>query len=370
MLWNLPGPTGFLSTVAADLNRAGVCVIVLPESAPEGIEHAVSGAPSADPCILDTANAPTTGGPARLCAWVAAALAAPFAAGEEPDVASLLADNRVGIRRVVADIGTTSAPSWGALCNDWAEAASRLRRSSHLLLLSQSDPPPISAVIPVRWWWGHVRRLDAEIVATAHAGARSRDPLFVAMAAELGGSDLELVEHIAQHWNGDPFALGDVLPPGDPDGPPAGDLGRAHFDKPDLPKQLRREQVEAWDGRIRARLRACSNVVAEANNRVRTAQLRVVFPSVELHRQRLARAATGWESRIGLGPDEDLDATEIGRLSYLLSCADLPPARAKPLRDAARWLAHVRNKLAHREILDAATLLKGERLLGLLDEDN
>lgn len=369
MLWELPGPRSFLRQIETDLGRSGVCVVACPRpGAPEGLTEALEHASieqKLDPLVVD---APSLRGSA-LRTWLAAELAAPFPPGTEPTVQALLRDQRVGDRRIVIDARQNESAAFADLCAEWVEATSRQEGRLGLVVLTAGAMPSLHSAVGQRWWWGQMRRLDSEVAALRFTDSQGDDPLFVSTVAELAGSNLDLAERLAANWNGEIQFLHRLLPADNPHGADSGDLGPASHAPagPHLQTWINGE-VEVWDGRVRACLDSCSNVRGESEIRLRSAQIRSLFPGIENDRQRLIRKCRSWSSSLELKQNEDFESIEIGRLAYLLESASGLPSSANHAKRAARALANIRNDLAHRRLADRRTLKERNRLFDLLDE--
>lgn len=222
-----------------------------------------------------------------------------------------------------------------------------------------------------KWWWGSVSRLDTIVHAGRALGDRS-DPLAVSQITEVCGFDLDLVEILAQEWDGGHASLVELVET-------RSDSRTTHPEwttlqprstvlacPPRFHKDWELGLVNAWEryDPFVSPLALPAEIQSESlHTRLWRGQLRELMPMVDAERVRLEAWARAGE----LSTPHVSFPIEIGQLVKLLYEDPALFKRATPTRrSAAKWLRETRNRLAHRDIIDPAEVARG---LSLLDED-
>lgn len=360
---SLPGPVRFIERVGADIDSGQSAVVVFPESAIQsGLADQIldeigncTGAQLVDPTRqgLATAIVESSG------------YAHEWRPGHDPLYDLVNWPHLEGM--------TCTIRSWhhdlrNAL-GRWESLQHAAGRDPHLrfrLLVGASDSVIAKAGLSevesvlhlsLHWWWGIIDRIDTELYL-------QREPRFVYLPTlthsqrlELVAWDLEtsaLVPQTAEEFRH--FTLEDWPEP-DPiwrksrlgeelERRPR--IDRRHRTSPqaDLRQLWNAGVLELWDGRLRPRLHRESST-REVHRLIWQAQVRVLFPYLEEHRQELEVEhfrRTNREVASAVGDD---DLIELGTMFHLWINGKVRLDKAVSRRlEAAR---KVRNNLAHGE---------------------
>lgn len=239
---------------------------------------------------------------------------------------------------------------------------------SHLPHFAGGERSDVS--VATVWWWNRVARWDVAAHAsglhrTERVGNRVLADVRIETIVEVARWDLDLAEHLAEHWDSDPATLGSCLTSVD-DGSsfdyrvarPCAWPGEAFIADWDL---LR---VDAWHDTHSVSAHVFARTPERIAGLVWAAQARILLPWIEERRailQGKVIAALGQRrfrenvrTLFANNPLDNFDVVEVGPLRTLV---DARIGSSDPrLRSAARRLHESRNRLAHLDPLGHAEL--------------
>ncbi len=255
-----------------------------------------------------------------------------------------------------------------------AKEVSTRNRTVFLTIVAPEDTdslPPKDLNLRHRWWWGVLGRLDtmAYVDATVDRSDEDRDVI-----VEVARFDLDLADHLSRTWDGTILELREQLAAYVRTG---GDRVRTgfHLTRHDRrPERPPAELLEAWSvGAVEwwqgLEQHVCCETASDELALPRcvwVAQVRVLFPRIELERRRIGQWVAAHASRVGPAwTGRDFESLEIGPLASLIreSPALRTPTSRRKLVD---WLAGARNRLAHGKTIEAVDVRRG---LGLIARD-
>lgn len=385
-IWTLPGPARFVHRTVEALGDGRAPTLVLPNaSEPAGLAGALREQATLAGLMwrhLDAAAVLDAGEPP------AAAFGRQIGT-EPPEPGQRVRTDRLAcdpaLRGVAALIDLRELPDrvntdgwWRllvALTAAWRDVDVAERGT--VCTLARADQLPegpggdIDVLLPVRWWWGVIDRLDTRLYATSCLGDDEPDPVRVATVAEVAQFDLQLVTHLMDQWD---LTL-DTLPK----------LLSEYRDRVDLPSRsvprtrCPREQpvgdaVAVWACGLQQRWGTHTQPTDHAANahavdsdelrgRAWAGQVSLLLPEIERARWQLVRwiqtQPDAVQSRL---PVDDLPGIEVTPLKELIE-GDSILRQDRQRLDLARWLSQARNKLAHLEPIEHPHVEKGLRLM-------
>jgi hypothetical protein len=226
---------------------------------------------------------------------------------------------------------------------------------------------PVGAVS----WRGRLRRIDTEVyVAERQCDLTiDVDPVIAASVVEIGAFDLELVDSLLEHWDGDPHCMQTMLAEyaegrgwcEDRIREAKGAEGSAASLLDDeLSDAWSVGAVDVWDSST-VRLHAALQDEQATSSALWRAQLRTLFPLIEKQRARLSLWAAEHPLLSGLGSREEILEMELSLLAPEIRRATRLSA---PVRyELAGWLRKGRNRLAHTGLLSMEEIRRGRELI-------
>jgi len=227
--------------------------------------------------------------------------------------------------------------------------------------------------IAVHWWWGVLDRLDTETRLASVAPRGGLGFVDAAVITEIAGWDLRCIDFLVENWDRTTTGIGSAVARYQQevgDGPERdnGAINRAvrqsrHSIGPpvDLEQHWRHARVERWGYSIRHSPMTMEG--SEIKRRVWLAHNRTLMPHVDDERGRYEAIIRG-KVRPEVIEDvvRDDDIIEIGALKKLVNTRVVDIGKTERLR--LQFFGHLRNKLAHREPIDDATLRQTVQYLG------
>lgn len=386
--WTLPGPAAFIERITGALGSGRSALLLCPnERTPDGIldviETRLDGSRTAQLLSKGWQPQSEAGDAAGIVRSIAENLFDKLALRLPPpgDVNGVSLATATGAESItlLIDARGASTAAQDALVSLAREVAGAMkdvtgwRRFAICAALSpttrQGLPGP-DVALAVEWWWGVIRPLDIEL---ALDGIPVLDPVMTRAAIEVGTWDLPLAREMARGWSGGLASLehdlSSILGPCDA-GPRLINEGHEAYKVPQeqLISAWNAGLVESWGGAVEWHPSiALAEGPSPAIQRVWLAQVKELFPLIEIERTRLAgwldrEAERGGMPRIldvdGLAVEiEDL---EIGQLVRYLGCyreVRVPADRMRLIRS----LRELRNHLAHRRPVDLKTVLELRR---------
>lgn len=384
-LWTLPGPQRFINRTINTILEGRSPVLVLPSAAePGGLMHALRqqvGAESLSCRTIDPAAVVKSEGPPASAFGHQLGVQAP-APGVRERPERIAEDARVRGLTVLADLravpdGVDVQQWWRllrTLTNVWRE--STIADRGGVCTLARADQLPdglsgdLDVLIPVRWWWGIINRVDT-ILHAASLVDDDGDPTKVAVLTEVAQFDLRLVTHLFEDWD---LTLGGLAP--------ALERYRRTVSLPcqavhevrcplDQPAG---EVVSAWAGGLQERWGVNPHPANHAANdqavdglelrsRVWAGQASVLLPEIERARWQLIRWIQSQPSsvreRLATNDWSTVEVTELKE--RIKSHATLRQDRQR--LELSEWLSAARNDLAHLQPLEQARINRGLHLM-------
>jgi hypothetical protein len=237
--------------------------------------------------------------------------------------------------------------------------------------------PPLEPGLSHHWWWGQLSKLDTAIWVAEHSYGMQADPCQMGAIIELAGFDLELADELLARWRGDLDCIGEILEhfakerglelPGVPEVHALATSASGSRRQNSPPSELRSawdgKLVEQWGGGIVVHSAVFDQYSPELTRRVWTAQVRELFPVLEIERQRLASWLSTHAALLQpYSEPDDVEVFELGPLAKVLGNSPNVPC-STTRRGLSRWLADSRNRLAHLRVLDVKFLAEGRQLI-------
>lgn len=384
-VWRLPGPRGFVRDVVAEHRRGRHVAVVLPTMLAADAEFTDSLAVA----IIDELGSQWASprriydaGPDRS---VLEALSEALIFHDQPaTVAELLSHPEVKDTvavLVTSDLSMCARGEVPVFLRDVERQAHGYGTAGWLsivVIVARCELPAFSVgtssdtVLTTTWWWGRVARWDA----AAHIAGLSRaggilDDVRAESITEVARWDLDLAEHLAESWSGDPAGLPALLNPGvrtDSAGRPPFPLPRSAMVGPaglrppdELLAFWDAGLIGGWHDTICPAPAALADDPARLDRWLWAAQARVLLPWIEERSAVLLGEVTDVLGparltevlRTRFSPPASRDALiEIAVLDKVVRVA-IGSARPE-LRDASRRLRDARNSLAHLRSLALA----------------
>lgn len=384
-IWQLPGPSAFLERSSAALREGRSVVLLCPnEATPPDLLTELAGSIETDrtSVLVRDGWLPEDQGedPQTSAGLIAHALfnelGLPLPPPGDTNGFSLASAPGAESLTLLIEARTASNQMQQALvllATEVADAMKDVGAWRRFALCIAAAPtagqrvPQPDVALAVRWWWGVLRPLDVEL---ALEGIKVLDPCMTRSAIELATWDVQLADAIARSWSGKLAALDEeiaALVPlaADSSHQLDGDGGRAGR-RPSEPllEAWRAGLVEAWEGSVRWHLSAhLARNQPTARQRVWLAQVKELFPIVEIERTRLTSWLTEAAARSGAPPQVTVDGDqvdladlEIGQVvRYLGRNREVPVPKGR--MELIRSIRDLRNSLAHREPVDLKTVL-------------
>lgn len=374
-VWRLPGPRGFIREVVTEHRRGRHVVTVLPQT----LESDPLFTDSLAVAILDEFTRqsvsahrvyPTDDG-GSLLETFSRALVFDDPPATIPDLLNHPDTRDMAAVVVASDMGTgarSEFPGFLRRIQVESQAGDMNRRLTIIAIVARAQLPGFAggassdAAMASSWWWGRIARYDVAAHVADLAGHADLPSVLADVRTEtiveVARWDLDLAEHLAAAWAGDPADLPALLKAWRTAPMPLMTWPRSGTDLLRPPESL----LGSWDERAveswhhSPSIAGCSlaDEPEKLNRVVWAAQARVLLPWIEERRATLHDRVTGMlgaqrlESllRDGSQPPARADAlVEIGMLDKIVQRAI--GSTDIRLRDASRRLRDARNALAH-----------------------
>ncbi len=379
-LWGLPGPRKFVERIGYSIWSAEETpLLLLPDQFDvDGVRRAISAELELkmSPLLVDVSSLNAKLTPLEA---ILENLQIAIDFRERLDAVTFVARGGLDRRIVFLDLrGLESAEqvtAWSQFLMQFASAAREVpvgRRCAicaianawEALLLPEHEPS-----IRRFWWWGVLSRLDGEVYVANSSPSVDFDK--GSAIVELAAYDFDFMQLLLEEWDGEADSIGVLIEHYTStlrleELPPLVSLAKSAEAPPhQLIDYWASGVINSWSG-----IDPCVHIAiphesgrADLKRRIWRAQVRALFPEVELERQRLA----AWvkRRRRSLAPewaDTDIDELEIGPLWKAIrenSSLNIDD----DTRDLARWLAYARNRLAHLDVLTQNEIREGRRYI-------
>lgn len=365
--WQLPGPSRFLMSVTEDLRRGSSVVVLFPELPPPDWMPALrqTAHQSNLGLALESFKVPSEGSPIRALAE----FFSPEHATSVRTAMDLVRQPQLQGRGVVLQLHLPSHwPIWHNFLLEFADVVRRseLRPCDRPVFLVplfgelDGSVPQSEVAFRVHRWSNVVNRLDMQLWATTML-AGSPEPFWqrqlrVAIAVELALWDTELCTQACA------LDLGQLIQPTTWLAAFACSCGWDLEVAGATSLVGRTDQQREYEGRPRnhSAWLALQGRVDVIERRVWQAQLTVLFPLLENHRQELLSGnKSGWcvPWKTNYGFVERLEDLELNHLADQLRSQRFIGNGQRDLFDFVCWLRDIRNDLAHLVPVSSTRLL-------------
>jgi hypothetical protein len=367
------------------LERGRSVLFLVPAMAPVGVEEAARGAidrRSRRTVALDMGE--IASGRGAVADRVFSALGLERGAGVVVGPTDLAAHQE--LRHTVLWMDTRSVsqgslPDIGRFLTQFTRAAEQIDHSVRPVVLAlwpgmeAQFAPPAEPALAQMWWWGRISHLDTAVWVSELTHDMAIDPCVIEEVAELSAFDLDLADRMVSEWRGELQRLAPLVaayaqergvgPEHRARLPVGGGMSEAGTAPPSEARALWDLGLcERWGSAVLLHATLLVDRPEFLLRRVWQAQVRQLFPVLEMERQRIGTWVGEHRGVLAEGCREldGIAELEIGPLARVVFAS--PGLGCSPQRRALlHWMVETRNRLAHLSALDISQLGEGRRLI-------